>query len=105
MPRQFTQEFRERAIRLVDESLEGTDHSEYVVITEVATRLGCSTEALRRWLRRKEVDTGQRPGTTSEEHAEIRRLKRENAALKRANEILSTASAFFASRLGHPSPR
>jgi transposase len=105
MPRQYTQDFRERAIRLVDESLEGTDRSEYVVITEVATRLGCSTEALRRWRRHKEVDTGQRPGTSTTEHAEIRRLKREVAELKRANEILSTASAFFASRLDHPSPK
>lgn len=105
MPRQFSPEFRDRALRLVDESLEGGGRSEYEVITEVATRLGCSTEALRRWRRRREVDAGQRPGTSSEEHAEIRRLKRELAEAKRANEILKTASAFFASQLDHPSPK
>lgn len=105
MPRQYPPDFRERALRLADESLEGSDRTEFEVITQVAAQLGCSTEALRKWRRRREVDTGQRQGVTSEEHAEIRRLKRENAELKRANEILKTASAFFASQLDHPSPK
>ena len=60
---------------------------------------------LRKWLRRSEVDAGTRPGTTSEELAEVRRLKRENAELRRTNEILRTASAFFAAELDRPAPR
>ncbi len=103
MPRQYPPDFRERALRLVDESLDGSDRTEFEVITHVASQLGCSTEAVRKWRRRREIDAGQRPGVTSEEHAEIRRLKRENAELKRANEILKTASAFFASQLDRPS--
>ena len=64
-----------------------------------------SPEALRRWRRQAEVDQGTRPGVSSEEHAEIRRLKRENAELRRANEILKAASAFFAAELDRPTPR
>ena len=60
---------------------------------------------MRKWVRQAEVDAGQRPGTTSEESAEIKRLKREDAELRRANEILKAASAFFAAELDRPSPR
>ena len=60
------------------------------------------TETLRKWVRQAEIDAGQRPGLTSEEHAEIKRLKRENAELRRANEILKSASAFFAAELDRP---
>ena len=59
----------------------------------------------RKSVRRAEVDAGQRPGTTSAEHAEVRRLKRENAELRRANEILKAASAFFAAELDRPQTR
>jgi transposase len=66
-------------------------------MTSVASQLGISSvETLRKWVRRTQVDAGERPGVTSEEEAEIRRLKRENAELRRANEILKSASAFFA---------
>jgi transposase len=64
-----------------------------------------SSETLRKWIRQSEVDGGQRPGTTSEESAELKRLRRENAELKRANEILKAASAFFAAELDRPGPR
>jgi len=75
-------------------------------IRSVAAKLGISTpETLRKWVRQAEVDGGQRPGVTSEESAEIRRLKRENAELRRANEILKAASAFFAAELDRPQQR
>jgi transposase len=73
-------------------------------IGAVAEKLGIgSAETLRKWVRRAEIDAGQRPGLTSEEHAEIKRLKRENAELRRANEILkAAASSFFAAELDRP---
>jgi transposase len=74
-------------------------------MTSVAAKLGVSAETVRKWVRRAEVDGGQRPGTTSEESAEIKRLRRENAELRRANEILKSASAFFAAELDRPQPR
>jgi transposase len=80
--------------------------SEWAAMQAVASKLGIgTTETLRKWVRRAEVDSGQRPGTTSEEHAEIRRLKREVAELRRANEILKAASAFFAAELDRPQTR
>lgn len=104
MPRQYPPEFRQRALRLLDESL--PDHeSEYEAIRQVALKLGVSTEALRKWRRTAEIDSGARPGMTSAEHAELKRLKRENAELRRANEILKAASAFFAAELDRPTTR
>ena len=80
--------------------------SEWAAMQAVASKLGIgTTETLRKWVRRAEVDGGRRPGTTSEEHAEIKRLKREVAELRRANEILKAASAFFAAELDRPSHR
>lgn len=77
--------------------------SEFEAIRAVAQKLGIgSAETLRKWIRRSEIDTGQRPGGTTEEATEIKRLRRENAELKRANEILRTASAFFAAELDRP---
>ena len=71
--------------------------SDWPAICAVAEKLGIGTaETLRKWVRQAEVDAGQRPGVTSEESAEMKRLKRENAELRRANEILKAASAFFA---------
>ena len=73
------------------------------VDSAVASRLGIgSAETLRKWVRQAEVNAGQRPGITSEESAEIKRLKRENSELRRANEILKSASIFFAAELGRP---
>ena len=95
-------ELRERAVRMVAE-VQGEYPPRWAAIGAVAEKLGIgSTETLRKWVRRAEVDAGQRPGLTSEEHTEIKRLKRENAELRRANEILKAASSFFAAELDRP---
>ena len=102
MPKQYPRELRERAVRLVSEH-RGEYETEYAAIRSVAAKLGISTaETLRKWVRQAEADAGQRLGVTSEESAEIRRLKRENAELRRANELLKAASAFFAAELARP---
>jgi transposase-like protein len=73
------------------------DHpSQWAAIRSVGEKLGCSVEALRRWIRQAERDAGQRSGLTTSEREELKRLQRENFELKRANEILRKASAFFA---------
>ena len=104
MPRQFPPEFRQRALRMLEEALPEHE-SEYAAIRHVGARLGIGPETLRKWRRRSEVDDGSRPGVTSDELTEIKRLKRENAELRRANEILRTASAFFAAELDRPTTR
>ena len=104
-PSNYPSELRERAVRMVAEvALQyGT---EYEAIRQVAAKLGIgSPETLRLWVRRTQVDAGDRPGVTSEEHAEIKRLKRENAELRRANKILKSASEFFAAEPDRPSGR
>jgi transposase len=104
MPRQFPPEFRQRALRMIEESV--SEHeTEHAALRHVGAKLGVGAETLRQWRRRAEVDSGQRPGVTSDEHAELKRLKRENAELWRANEILRTASAFFAAEPGRPTTR
>ena len=98
----YPQEMKERAVRMVGEVRENYDN-EYAAIRAVAARLGIgSPETVRKWLRRAQVDAGQRPGITAEEKAEIRALKQENAELRRANAILREASAFFAAELDRP---
>jgi transposase len=98
----YPPELRERAVRMVAE-VRPEYPAEWPAIEAVASRLGIgSAETLRKWIRRAEIDGGTRPGVTSEEHAEIRRLKKENAELRRANEILKSASAFFAAELDRP---
>ena len=101
-PSKYSTELRERAVRMVLESR--ADYtSEYEAIRSIASKLGVtSPESLRKWLRRAEVDGGTRPGRTSEEIAEIKNLKKEVAELRRANEILKAASAFFAAELDRP---
>jgi transposase len=92
-------ELRERAVRMVAE-IKVDYPSEWAAITVVASKLGIgSSETLRKWVRRAEVDAGERPGITGEERAEIKALKREVAELRRANEILKAASSFFAAEL------
>jgi transposase len=101
-PSMYPRELRERAVRMVLESKDDYP-SEFEAIRVIASRLGIgSTETLRKWVRRAEVDGGSRPGKTSSELAEIRELKKENAELRRANEILKSASAFFAAELDRP---
>ena len=80
--------------------------SEWAAIEAVAAKLGVGTaETLRSWIRQAEVDAGQRVGVSSEDHAEIKRLKGEVAELRRANEILKAASVFFAAELDRPPRR
>jgi transposase len=105
MPRQYPQEFRQRALRLLDTIMEASEISEFEAIKSVASKLGIAEESVRRWRRKAQVDAGERPGTTSSEHAEIRKLKRENAELRRANEILKSASMFFAAELDRPATK
>ena len=102
MPRQYSPEFRQRALRLLDTTMEASDISEFEAIKSVAGKVGISEESVRRWRRKAQIDAGERPDTTSAEHAEIRKLKREVAELRRANEILKSASAFFAAELAAP---
>lgn len=87
---------------MVEESLPEHE-TEFAAMKKVATKLGISPEAIRRWKRQSEVDSGLRPGLSSQEHNEVRRLRRENAELRRANEILKSASVFFAAEPGRPS--
>lgn len=104
MPRQYPKDFRDRAVRLVTESKE--DHvTEWAAIQVVASRLNVGAETLRKWMQRCEIDAGVRPGVSSADQAEIRRLKKEVSELRRANEILRTASAFFAAELDRPTTR
>ena len=100
----YPPELRERAIRLVREHR--AEHaSEWAAILSVAAKLGMTPETLRLWLRRDEVDQGRRPGVTSAERERIRDLERENRELRRANEILKAASAFFARELDPRLPK
>ena len=91
----FSHEVRERAGRMV------SDHradygSEWEAIRSIAEKIGCSAEALRTWVRRTQVDSGARPGITTDERARMMELEKENRELRRANEILRKASAYFA---------
>mgnify|MGYP001818457309 FL=1 len=91
----YSPEFRERAVRLVEELVkEGS--SEWSAINSLSEQLGCVPETLRRWVRRSQTDQGQRPGMTTDELEELKKLRRENLELKRSNEILRKASAYFA---------
>jgi len=93
--KRFSEEVRERAVRLVFE-IEKEHPSQWSAITSIASKIGCTPETLRRWVRRKEIDLGRRSGVSSEERARVKELERENRELKRANEILRKAAAFFA---------
>jgi transposase len=80
--------------------------NESAALRAVAQKLGIgSAETLRNWVRRDEIDSGQRPGTTTEESAAMKALKEENAELERANEILKVAASFFAAELDRPHTR
>ena len=100
--RRYPPELRERAVRMVAE-VSDQHASEWAAMGEVARLLGVGTaETVRKWVRQAQVDAGSRPGITTEESAELKRLKRENAELRRAHAILKTASAFFAAELDRP---
>ena len=102
--KRYPPELRERAVRMVLETI-GQTGERFGVITRVARQLGIGSESLRTWVRQAEVDTGRRPGVTTAEQQRIAALERENRELRRANEILRTASAFFAAELDGRRPR
>jgi transposase len=94
-PSKYSPELRERAVRMVFEH--AREHpSQWAAMRSIAEKLGCTTEALRRWVRQAERDRGERPGLTTDERQRLKQLERENFELKRANEILKKAAAFFA---------
>ena len=92
----YSPEVRERFA--ADAGAQPEHGSQWAAIAAIAPKAGCTTETLRRWVRQAERDAGQRAGLTTDERAELRRLQREVAELKRANEILKKASAYFARR-------
>lgn len=100
--KRYPAELKVRAVRMYHE-IRGDHDTDTAAMTKVAHLLGITTaETVRKWVRQDEVDHGQRAGVTSEESAEVKRLKRENAELRRANSILKAASAFFAAELDRP---
>jgi transposase-like protein len=91
----FSPEVRERAVRMVREH-RGEHESQWAAICSIATKIGCTAETLRRWVRQAEKDSGERAGATSAERERIKELEREVRELRQANEILRKASAYFA---------
>ena len=94
-PSRFSPEVRDRAIRMVLEQ-QDKHASQWAAITSIAEKIGCTPETLRSWLRQAERDQGTRPGLTTEGRARLKQLEREVFELRRANEILRKASAYFA---------
>lgn len=91
----YSKEMKERAVRLVKQC-EPEHSSQWAAICSIAQKIGCSGESLRNWVRQAERDAGESPGATTDEKARIKALERENRELRRANEILRKASAYFA---------
>ena len=104
MASKYDSEFRQRALRMLAEAR--PEHtSVHAACQHVGGLLGVSPDTLRVWQRRYEIDAGVRPGVTTDIAAENRNLERENAELRRANEILKAASVFFAKELDRPTTR
>ena len=100
--KRYPREFRERSVALVLEH-QGEHRSQWACIQSVAAKSGMTPESLRRWVRQVEVDRGQKHGLSTDEKRRLKELERENRELRRANEILKAASAFFARELDpHP---
>jgi transposase len=100
-PKKYPDELRERAVRMVFEIREQTGQRKGAM-ARVAAQLGINPETLRNWVSQAEVDAGQRPGTSTDDRQRIAELEREVRELRRANEILKSASAFFAAELDRP---
>src|SRR5881409_2798808 len=97
-------ELRERAVRMVEETMKETGER-HGVVTRIAVQLGLGSETLRHWVKQAEIDNGQRPGITTKDQQRIAELEKEVRELRRANEILKAASAFFARELDPRLPR
>ena len=100
----YPPELRERAVRMVFEHQDEYP-SQWQAIESIAEKLSVHRETLRIWVRRAETDAGERPGLTTDERARMKELEKENFELRRANEILKAASAFFARELDPRPPR
>jgi transposase len=103
--KRYPPELKERAVRMVQETIEQNNGEQFGVVSRVARQLGIGEESLRAWFKQAQVDGGKLPGVTSDEKRRIAELERENRELRRANEILKTASAFFAAELDGRRPR
>ncbi len=93
--KRYSPEVRERAVRMLFEH-EKDYESRWAALVSIAGKIGCTAETLRSWVKQIEIDTGRRDGLTSDDRARLKALEKENKELRRANEILKTASAFFA---------
>jgi transposase len=93
--KRYSQEVKERAVRLMQEH-EAEYESQWKAMNSIASKIGCTAETLRKWVRQTEIDKGSRSGLTTSERARLKELERENRELKTANEILRKASAYFA---------
>lgn len=102
--KRYPVEVRERAVRMVLEH-EGQYDSQWAAISSVAQKLGMTPETLRQWVRRAEIDGGLRSGVSTEERARVKELEREVRELRRANEILKSAAAFFGAELDRKQKR
>ena len=91
----YSPELRERAVRMLLDQ-QGEYDSQWAAMSSIAAKVGCTAETLRKWVRQAEKDLGVRDGVTSDERDRLKQLERENRELKRANEILRKASAYFA---------
>ena len=91
----YSPEYRERAVRMLFEQ-QDQHSSQWAAINSIAAKVGCTPETLRKWVKQAEIDQGKRDGLTSADRDRLKELERENRELKRANEILRKASAFFA---------
>lgn len=102
--RRYPDELRQRAVRLVLDARDDVG-GRRGVCTRIGQQLGVPPDTLRGWVQRAEINEGTRPGTTTDEHARLVELERENRELRRANAILRSASAFFAAELDRPQSR
>ena len=93
--KRYSPEIRERAVRLVNDH-QADYESQWAAIISIASKIGCSAETLRKWLRQSEIEQGKRGGLSRPDQERLKELERENRELRRANEILRKASAFFA---------
>jgi len=96
--KRYPPELKQRAVKMVQE-LRAQDPRDKTVISRVARQLGVGDESLRSWVKQAEVDAGKRPGLTTDEQAELKRLRKENFELRRSNDILQSAAAFFGAEL------
>jgi transposase len=103
-PGRYPPEVRERAVRMVLDH-ENEYPSQWKAIESISKKLSINHETLRQWVRRAETDAGVRPGLTTDDHARLKELERENRELRRANEILKSAAVFFGAELDRRQPR